>query len=149
VHDLHFRPEAERRACSRDVPWEMLPLELGCSSGVTCWRRLRDWQEAGGWTRLHHELLRRLHDADRIDRSRACVDSSSIVAKKGALRRGLIQGNSNSGPSVRKVRKVAHLGEKPAAWSAPRIHRRRCHATAKDTLASTGNARVQCVPWFE
>jgi transposase len=69
----------------------MLPLEMGCGSGVTCWRRLRDWQQAGVWTRLHHELLRRLRDADRIDWNRACVDSSSIAAKKGALRRGLIQ----------------------------------------------------------
>ena len=31
------------------IPWEMLPPELGCGSGVTCWRRLRDWQEAGVW----------------------------------------------------------------------------------------------------
>lgn len=29
------------------IPWESLPQALGCSSGVTCWRRLRDWQEAG------------------------------------------------------------------------------------------------------
>ena len=31
------------------IPWAiMLPTEIGCS-GVTCWRRLRDWQEAGVW----------------------------------------------------------------------------------------------------
>jgi transposase len=60
------------------IPWEMLPAEMGCGSGVTCWRRLRDWQAAGVWGRLHRELLRRLRDADRIDRSRACMDSSSI-----------------------------------------------------------------------
>ena len=40
------------------------------------------------WTRLHHELPRRLCDAGRIDWNRAYVDSSSIAAKKGALRRG-------------------------------------------------------------
>jgi transposase len=73
------------------IPWEILPLEMGCGSGITCWRRLRDLPEAGVWTRLHHELLRRLRDAGRIDLNRACVDSSSIAAKKGALRRGLIQ----------------------------------------------------------
>jgi transposase len=65
------------------IPWEMLPAEMGCGSGVTCWRRLRDWQTAGVWDRLHRELLRRLRDADRIDWSRACVDASSIAAKKG------------------------------------------------------------------
>ena len=29
------------------IPWEMLPAEMGCGSGVTCWRRLRDWQAPG------------------------------------------------------------------------------------------------------
>jgi transposase len=67
------------------IRWEMLPAELGCGSGVTCWRRLREWQQAGVWERLHRELLRRLRDADRIDWSRACVDSSSIAAKRGAM----------------------------------------------------------------
>jgi transposase len=31
------------------IAWEMLPQELGCGSGITCWRRLRDWQDAGIW----------------------------------------------------------------------------------------------------
>ncbi|HEV2125459.1 MAG TPA: IS5 family transposase [Chloroflexota bacterium] len=65
------------------IPWEMLPPEMGCGSGVTCWRRLRDWQEAGVWDRLHRELLDRLGEAERIDWSRASLDSSSIPAKKG------------------------------------------------------------------
>jgi transposase len=25
------------------IPWGMLPPEMGCGSGVTCWRRLREW----------------------------------------------------------------------------------------------------------
>ena len=70
------------------IPWEMLPGEMGRGSGVTCWRRLRDWQEAGVWDRLHRELLRRLRGADRIDWSRACVDSASVPAKRGAARSG-------------------------------------------------------------
>ncbi len=65
------------------IPWEMLPQEMGCGSGVTCWRRLRDWQEAGVWDKLHQELLQRLHQAQRIDWSRACMDSASIPAKRG------------------------------------------------------------------
>ena len=69
------------------IPWEMLPQEMGCGSGMTCWRRLRDWHEAGVWQRLHHELLNRLGDADRIDWSRACLDSASVPAKRGAPRR--------------------------------------------------------------
>ncbi len=66
------------------IPWEMLPLEMGCGSGVTCWRRLRDWQEAGVWDRLHQTLLDRLGAADRIDWERACLDSASVPAKRGA-----------------------------------------------------------------
>jgi transposase len=66
------------------IPWEMLPPEMGCGSGVTCWRRLRDWQEAGVWERLHRELLDRLGEADRIDWSRASLDSASLPAKRGA-----------------------------------------------------------------
>jgi transposase len=66
------------------IPWEMLPQEMGCGSGVTCWRRLRDWQQAGVWERLHRELLDRLGKADRIDWSRASLDSASVPAKGGA-----------------------------------------------------------------
>ena len=66
------------------IPWELLPPELGCGSGVTCWRRLRDWQEAGVWDRLHRELLDRLGEADQIDWSRASLDSASMAAKRGA-----------------------------------------------------------------
>lgn len=68
------------------IPWQMLPKEMGCGSGSTCWRRLRDWQEAGVWERLHRALLDRLGRADEIDRSRACLDSASVPAKRGARR---------------------------------------------------------------
>ncbi len=67
------------------LPWEMLPKEMGCGSGMTCWRRLREWQEAGVWDRLHRVLLDRLGRAGAIDWSRACLDSASVAAKRGAL----------------------------------------------------------------
>lgn len=70
------------------IPWRTLPQEVGCGSGVACWRRLRDWQEAGVWNRLHRELLRRLREAGGIDCSRACMDSASIAAKMGEPGRG-------------------------------------------------------------
>lgn len=66
------------------IPWEMLPHELGCGSGVTCWRRLRDWQAAGVWDRLHQLLLGRLAQAGKLDWRRACLDSRSLAAKRGA-----------------------------------------------------------------
>src|SRR5579871_3050338 len=65
------------------IQWEYLPKEMGCGSGMTCWRRLRDWQQAGIWQRLHRVLLDKLGIADQIDWSRACVDASSVPAPKG------------------------------------------------------------------
>ena len=65
------------------IPWEMLPQEMGCGSGMTCWRRLRDWQQAGVWEKLHEVLLVKLRGADKIDWSRAIVDSASIRAVGG------------------------------------------------------------------
>lgn len=68
------------------IPWEMLPQELGCGSGMTCWRRLRDWTEAGVWLKIQLGLLRHLREADKIDWSRAVIDSSSVRAVFGGRR---------------------------------------------------------------
>ena len=67
------------------IPWEMLPQEMGCGSGMTCWRRLRDWQQAGVWAKLHQLLLDRLGEADQIDWERASLDSATVPAPGGAL----------------------------------------------------------------
>ncbi len=67
------------------IPWEMLPREFGCS-GMTCWRRLRDWQAAGVWAGLHRVLLERLSDAGQLDWSRASLDSAAVAAKRGVPR---------------------------------------------------------------
>jgi transposase len=67
------------------VPWRLLPTsQLGCGSPVTCWRRLRDWQRAGVWQHLHHQLLDQLGRQGRLDWSRASLDSLSVRAKRGA-----------------------------------------------------------------
>jgi transposase len=65
------------------IPWEFLPQELGFGSGMTCWRRLRDWHQAGVWDRLHQLLLAELHAADQLDWSKAVIDSSHVRALKG------------------------------------------------------------------
>jgi transposase len=67
------------------VPWRLLPArQLGCGSPVTCWRRLRDWQRAGVWRRLHQVLLDQLGRDGQLDWSRASLDSVSVRAKRGA-----------------------------------------------------------------
>ena len=70
------------------IRWEMLPLGKGCGSGITCWRRLRDRQEADVWNGLYSGLLSRLRTANRIYWSRACIDSASFAAKRGVTRQG-------------------------------------------------------------
>ena len=65
------------------IPWEFLPQELGFGSGMTCWRRLRDWHQAGVWQRLHEALLAELHAAGAPDWSRAVIGSSHVRAVKG------------------------------------------------------------------
>jgi transposase len=66
------------------IPWEELPQEMGCGSGVTCWRRLREWQQQGVWQRLHEVLLAKLNAAGEIDWQRAAIDSSHVRAFGGA-----------------------------------------------------------------
>src|SRR4028119_1305113 len=56
------------------IPWEMLPKEMGCGSGMTCWRRLHDWQQVGLWVQLHGVVLDKLAQAKQLDWSRASVD---------------------------------------------------------------------------
>ena len=68
------------------MPWEDLPREMGCGCGMTCWRRLRDWQEAGVWQDIHHVLLNRLQGGGLIDWSRAVADSASVRAVFGGAR---------------------------------------------------------------
>lgn len=61
-----------------DVPSET----IGCS-GVTCWRHLRDWTEAGVWPRLHEILLAELRAAGLLDMDDSTIDGSHVRALKG------------------------------------------------------------------
>jgi len=91
------RPVDNRRALSAilfvlrtGLPWEDLPQELGWGSGMTAWRRLHAWQKKGVWKKIHAALLAHLQHADRIDWSRAIVDSSSLRAVHGGKKRDRI-----------------------------------------------------------
>jgi transposase len=79
------------------MAWEDLPAELNCGSGMTCWRRLAEWQADGTWDRIHATLLDRLDGAGKLDWSRAVVDSSSVRA---------VFGGSASGPTRRIAAKA-------------------------------------------
>ena len=89
------RPRLSDRACLQGVlfvlrswiPWRMLPQEMHCGSGMSCWRRLRDWHETGIWQLIHFVLLDPLARYGQIDWSRAVVDGSSVRAVFGGLKR--------------------------------------------------------------
>ncbi len=70
------------------IQWEFLPQELGFGSGMTCWRRLRDWNQAGVWHRLQEILLAKLRGADQLDFSRATIDTSHVRALRGGPKPG-------------------------------------------------------------
>jgi transposase len=65
------------------IPWEDLPWDMGCGCGMSCLNYLKAWQRAGVWERLREVLLAELHEADRIDWSRAVADSSYVRAWGG------------------------------------------------------------------
>lgn len=65
------------------IPWEELPQALGWGSGMTCWRRLQQWHEAGVWHELHMLLLEQLRRHDALDYSRMCIDGSSVASPRG------------------------------------------------------------------
>lgn len=66
------------------IPWHELPLEMGCGSGMTCWRRLRDWQALGLWQRLLEHFIEELGASGQLRASEVMLDSSLVPAKRGA-----------------------------------------------------------------
>ena len=91
VHGRTGRPRISDRdvlegitfVLSTGIGWAKLPPELGYGSGWTCWRRLREWAEAGLFDQLHRAVLDRLGEQGQLDWSRASLDSISVRAKKG------------------------------------------------------------------
>lgn len=79
-----------------EIPWEDLPQEMGCGSGMTCWSRLAAWQKKGAWTKIHAVMLGRLRAADPIDWSRTAVDSAMARAVFGGPDRTQPHGSGQS-----------------------------------------------------
>ena len=65
--------------------WRDLPVDLGCGSGHTAWRRLRHWQEAGVREQFNRTVLEKLSEGEILDCSRASIDAVSVRAKRGEL----------------------------------------------------------------
>lgn len=105
-HPKGGHPWSDDRECLRGIifvlrtgaAWNLLPPELGCRSGVTCWRRFRDWTRAGVWPRVLVRLLDHLNALGEIDLSKAVIDSCSVRA---------VFGGRTPGQTPRTVRKTA------------------------------------------
>jgi DNA-binding GntR family transcriptional regulator/transposase len=86
------KPVADREALSgivyvlrNGIQWNELPVEMGFGSGVSCWRRLRDWQQSGAWDRIYGILLSKLPGADQIDFSRVATGAAAATGKPASL----------------------------------------------------------------
>ena len=75
VHGRTGRPRVSDRdvlegiafVLSTGIGWTKLPAELGYGSGWTCWRRMREWAEAGVFDRVHQTVLDRLGEQGELD----------------------------------------------------------------------------------
>ena len=116
------RPRHDDRKCldvlifvlRSGVAWKGMPTEAGSPSGITAWRRLVEWQQAGVWERLHRLLLERLRDSEKLDFSRVSVDSSIVRAigagEKDRPQRGASRKTRHQAPPRRgRARRAARL----------------------------------------
>lgn len=86
------RRPADDRACLEGIvyvltsglPWRTVPRHEGRPCASACYARFQAWTKAGVWDRLHQVLIDELARQGRVDMSRALVDSTLVVAKKGA-----------------------------------------------------------------
>jgi transposase len=84
------RPPAPDRACLEGILWILktgarwrdMPDQYPNPS--TCWRRLRDWEEAGVFKDMWRAFLSDLDDEGILDWEETFVDATFVPAKKGA-----------------------------------------------------------------
>ena len=121
------------------IRWIDLPAELGRGGGKRCRERLRDWHEAGVWVALHAVLLAELHHADKIDWSRATLDSSKARALNGGDAR-------NCGHVASRPRSPDADRRMAAAWESivPWPSRCRLGCTALNGCAPATSAPPSC-----
>ena len=89
--DGRGRPWASNRECVEGILWVLrtgarwrdLPAE--CPSGMTCWRRLRRWEDEGVWLEGWQQLLAALNHQQLLEWDETLLDGSFVSAKKGAL----------------------------------------------------------------
>ena len=88
---LGGRPRAPTRDCVEGILWVLRSgarwkdLPKCFPSPPTCWRRFKEWTEAGIWIRAWARLLRQLDRKGQVDWSESMADGTFSSAKKGAI----------------------------------------------------------------
>lgn len=83
------RPFADDKACfagivyrlRNAIRWNDVPACF--PSGVTCWRRHRDWTAAGVWSRVWKLVLAELATAGMLDTKESSLDATFAESRKG------------------------------------------------------------------
>ena len=117
------------------MQWNELPWEAFECSGVTCWRRLRDWERAGVWDRIHAVLLEGLEWAGTIDWERGLVDSDTVPAKKRGPSTGANPTDRGRAGTKRHVLTDRHGTPLVTLLSAANVHDSRMLAALIDAFA--------------
>ena len=85
------RPFADNRRVVEGLLWMLRTGARWCDlppqypSPSTCWRRLRDWEEAGVWLQVWHTFVEELDETGHLEWEETFADGSFAPAKKGAL----------------------------------------------------------------
>jgi transposase len=113
------------------VAWQLLPTEMGCGAGSTCWRRFRDWTAAGVWAKAHAQLVQALGRQGLLNLERAVADCASLRAQKGGRTpaptpptAGKEAANATSSPTPRGVPLVVRTGpanQREEQWLIPML----------------------------
>ncbi|MFD1734143.1 IS5 family transposase [Deinococcus malanensis] len=123
------------------ISWRFLPQQLGYGSGMTCWRRLLEWQQAGIWADLHRCVLDHLHAAGVVDWSHASLDSASVPAPCGGKQTG--RDPTNRGKLGTKRHLVVDRSGLPLAVviSASNVHDSKMLEAAIDAVPGLRNGK--------
>jgi hypothetical protein len=130
----------------------MLPQEMGCGSGMTCWRRLRDWHRAGVWRKSHDLLLSRLEHSGQIVETLRTEASAEGAGDRVLPRRSqmwyatwqMIKGHPTSGTGFGAYWRAIDGYYDAIGEFVPK----QAHNDYLEIIASGGLAAVALTAWF-
>lgn len=108
----------------KGVAWRDVPIQVVGCSGVTAWRRLRDWTEAGVWPRLREVLLAELRAVGLLEMDDSAITARTSGRSKGGSHRTFA---GRPGPAGQQAPPDRRPAWQPARRNADRRPPPRCH----------------------